>query len=385
MKILITTDWYEPVVNGVVTSVLNLVKELSEKGHDVRILTLSYSNHSYYQNGVYYIASIGVGKIYPNARATVYAGHKLVKSIMRWSPDIIHSQCEFSSFQYAKRIAGKLKIPVVHTYHTLYESYTHYFFPNKKVGKRIVSGLSRNRLTPVQCIIAPSEKIKNVLKSYHISRRIRVVPTGIDFDKFDITLSVKERSDILNDLGIPQDNKILISVGRLAKEKNIEQLINFFHKMNRSDTSLVVVGGGPYQKVLMDYAEKEGVQDKVFFTGMVLPQFIAKYYLLGDIFLCGSTSEAQGLTYIEALASGLPCVCHKDSCIKGIISDGINGYQYDNYTNFSEFVNLLLDNHDLRKKMSVASKEIARKDFSTKAFADKIEDIYLKEIKRYSK
>ena len=79
MKILITTDWYEPVVNGVVTSVLNLVNELSAKGHDVRILTLSEGVHSYYSHGVYYIASIDVGKIYPHARATMYAGRKIGK------------------------------------------------------------------------------------------------------------------------------------------------------------------------------------------------------------------------------------------------------------------------------------------------------------------
>lgn len=383
MKILITTDWYEPVINGVVTSVLNLVKELTAKGHEVRVLTLSYGSHSYYRDGVYYIGSIGIGGIYPDARATLYAGRKMVNSIIRWHPDIIHSQCEFSSFQYARRISRKLNIPIVHTYHTLYESYTHYFSPSKKMGKHIVSGLSRKLLAQVQCIIAPSEKIRRVLDSYRILRRICVVPTGIDLKKFEVSLSDSERKALLSDIGIPEGNKVLITVGRLAKEKNVEQLIQFFHKMNRPDTSLVIVGGGPYKKVLTDYAEKIGAVKNVHFTGMVMPQFVAKYYLLGDIFLCGSTSEAQGLTYMEAMASGLPCVCHKDPCLKGIIIDGVNGYQYNNYEEFVRHIDNILADPALHKSMSESAREITEKEFSTKAFADKIEAIYKKEIDRY--
>ncbi|MBE7057318.1 MAG: glycosyltransferase family 4 protein [Ruminococcaceae bacterium] len=383
MKILITTDWYEPVINGVVTSVLNLVKELTAKGHDVRILTLSYGAHSYYSQGVYYIASISIGGIYPDARATLYAGRKMVDSIIRWHPDIIHSQCEFSSFQYAKQISRKLNIPIVHTYHTLYESYTHYFSPSKKMGKHIVSGLSRNLLSRVQSIIAPSEKIKRVLYSYRILRRIYVVPSGIDLNKFNVTLLPSERRALLGELSIPEGNKILITVGRLAKEKNVEQLIQYFHKMNRSDTDFIIVGGGPYQKVLMEYAEKIGANKNIHFTGMVMPQFVAKYYQLGDIFLCGSTSEAQGLTYMEAMASGLPCVCHKDTCLNGIVIDGKNGYQYDTYENFEKYINSILDNPELKESMSKNAKEITENQFSTKAFAEKIEKIYEKEIKRY--
>ncbi len=383
MKILITTDWYEPVINGVVTSVLNLKKELTDKGHEVRILTLSYGSHSYYRDGVYFIASIGVGGIYPDARATMYAGKKMVNSIIRWHPDIIHSQCEFSSFQYARRISRKLEIPIVHTYHTLYESYTHYFSPSKRMGKHIVSGLSRSLLRQVQCIIAPSEKIRRVLDSYRILRRICVVPSGIALDKFDITLSDSEKKALLKEIGVPEGNKVLITIGRLAKEKNVEQLIQYFHRMNRPDTSLIIVGGGPYKKVLTDYAEKIGAVNNVHFTGMVMPQFVAKYYLLGDVFLCGSTSEAQGLTYMEAMASGLPCVCRKDACLKGIVVDGKNGYQYDSYEEFVKYINNILDDPQLHHSMSVAAREITEKEFSTKAFADKIEAIYKKEINRY--
>ncbi len=383
VKILITTDWYEPVVNGVVTSVLNLVKELRKKGHQVRVLTLSNDTHSRYNDQVYYIGSINAGTIYPNARATLYVGRDYINDIVRWHPDIIHSQCEFSSFQYAKRISRRLNIPIIHTYHTLYESYTHYFCPNKTMGKHIVSKLSHHFLSQVQCVIAPSEKIRRVLDNYRILRRICVVPSGIELDKFDITLSEAERAALKADIGIPPQNKVLLTLGRLAKEKNIEQIIDYISLMKRDDISFVVVGGGPYKKVLTDYVEKYGLKDKVFFTGMIVPQLVPKYYLLADVFLCASTSEAQGLTYMEAMASGIPSVCHKDLCIKNIIIDGYNGYQYTNFLGFETAVNKVLDDPQLHAELSRNAKELMEKEFSTQAFADKIEAIYFSEIERY--
>ena len=142
MKILITTDWYEPVVNGVVTSVLNLTKQLKEKGHEVKILTLSKTCHTYIEGDVIYVGSVGVGLIYPEARLKVAVIRQIIKGLIDWKPDIIHSQCEFSTFFMAKRIAEELQIPIIHTYHTVYEDYTHYFSPNVVWGKAIVQKMT---------------------------------------------------------------------------------------------------------------------------------------------------------------------------------------------------------------------------------------------------
>ena len=142
MKVLITTDTFTPTISGVVTSVINLNKELVRMGHDVRILTLSHGNYSSKQDNVYYIKSFGVN-VYPNMRATVSFNDKYLKEILEWGPDIIHSQCEFFSFVFAKRISKKLNIPIVHTYHTMYEHYTEYVLKNKTVGKKLVSAFSK--------------------------------------------------------------------------------------------------------------------------------------------------------------------------------------------------------------------------------------------------
>ena len=171
MKILITTDVFTPAVNGVVTSVLNLRTQLIERGHDVRILTLSEDNFSRKEENVYYIKSFRI-KIYPNARATTNFHNKYIEEIINWGPDIIHSQCEFSSFIFAKMIAKKLNIPIIHTYHTMYEYYTHYFTHNKDLGKKVVGSLSKKLLNNVATVIVPTQKVEQVLKDYGIKNNI---------------------------------------------------------------------------------------------------------------------------------------------------------------------------------------------------------------------
>ena len=131
MKILLTTDWYTPAVNGVVTSVQNLRKGLEDRGHEVRILTLSRSSYSHIQNGVYYLRSMGVGAVYPKARLGVPLQKQIIKELLSWRPDIVHSNCEFSTFPAACYIAEKADAPLLHTYHTVYEHYTHYFSPSQ--------------------------------------------------------------------------------------------------------------------------------------------------------------------------------------------------------------------------------------------------------------
>ena len=116
MKILITTDWYRPVINGVVTSVLNLTEQLEKHGHEVKVLTLSRNCHSYKEENVIYAGSVGMGKIYPQARVKIpVVAREYMEELLAWKPDLIHSQCEFSTFFLAKRIAGELDIPIIHT------------------------------------------------------------------------------------------------------------------------------------------------------------------------------------------------------------------------------------------------------------------------------
>lgn len=380
MKILITTDWYLPVINGVVTSVVNLERELRKKGHDVKILTLSGEHHSRKKDNVYYIKAINVGKIYPNARVSFFLHDKYLEEIEKWNPEIIHSQCEFTSFIFAKKIANKLNIPIVHTYHTIYEDYTHYFSPNEKIGKKAAAVFSRKIINQVQCVIAPTQKVRDLLIKYGIKKeKIYVVPTGIDLRDFHINLSCKEKDDRKRALGIPVNHKVLVAIGRLAKEKNLEQLFHYFSQLPRRDIHLLIVGDGPHRKALEKTIDKLGLEEKVIFTGMIPSKEVPYYYSLGDIFVSASNSETQGLTYIEALASGLPSVCKRDSCLENVIIDGQNGFQYNSFLSFQRAVDFILQSKENYAILSANAKSVS-KQYSTEVFAGKVEKIYRKEL-----
>lgn len=161
MKVLITTDWYYPVINGVVTSVQTLAAELKKRGNEVRILTLSRNHQSYREGGVYYAGSVGAGRIYPQARLKLPVSGKCIKELILWKPDIIHSQCEFSTFLMAKKIAKELQIPIVHTYHTVYEDYTHYFSPRKKWGRALVQNLTRHHIIQARMTAGENRSERN--------------------------------------------------------------------------------------------------------------------------------------------------------------------------------------------------------------------------------
>lgn len=386
MKILITSEWYTPAINGVVTSVLNLQNELEKLGHEVRILTLSATIKSHEKDDVTYLGSFGTGKIYPGTRVALFRGNQYLQELVEWQPDIIHSQCEFSTYHIARQISKLLNIPIVHTYHTVYEDYTHYFSPNKKWGTAMVVRFTRRVLNSADCVIAPTEKVRNLLIRYGVKPEIYVVPTGINLEKFDITISESEKAALRHELGIPSGNKVMAFVGRLAKEKNLEEIFSYLAReisiAGRRDLTLLVVGDGPHRSYLEQYASELGISKNVIFAGMVKSENVASYYQLGDVFISASSSETQGLTYIEALANGIPALCRKDPSLDAVITDGWNGWQYETYEDFIQRLGQIVDDRAVHKQLSENARKVAEQNFSSVTFAKKVEQIYRTTILR---
>ena len=390
MKILITTDWYKPVINGVVTSVLNLTEQLESRGHEVKVLTLSRNCHSYKEENVIYAGSVGMGKIYPQARVKIpVVAKEYMEELMQWHPDLIHSQCEFSTFFLAKKIAGELNIPIVHTYHTVYEDYTHYFSPQKAWGRSLVQMMTRKLSVQVDAMIAPSEKIEHILNGYQVSCPVDVVPSGIDTEKYKKRIGDGSREALREKYGIGKDEMVLVYVGRMAKEKNIEELL-WYQKSVQDNVKLVLVGDGPYRETLEMKAKEYGVEQSVIFTGMVSPKEVAGYYQIGDLFASASTSETQGMTYDEALAGGVPLLCRKDDCLKDVITEGTNrtialetkevdiAYEIDPID--LQFVECIQKWRELNEyeKQSIRNAAVQAADqFSSENFAGRVEQVYL--------
>ena len=382
MKILITTDWYTPAVNGVVTSVKNLRRELEARGHEVRILTLSPDLRSETAAGVTRIGSIGAGRIYPGARLRTALAGRWVRQLVEWGPDVVHSQCEFSTFFLARRIAEELNVPLVHTYHTVYEDYTHYFSPSVRWGRRAAAVFSRWITGQTDCGIAPTGKVRQLLLGYGVERPVLVIPSGIDLRRFRRPRDPMAEAVLRASLEIPAGRTVLLFVGRLAAEKNVEELLELRKALGDRPVTLLLVGDGPHRQALEARAAELGLAaPDVIFAGQVPPEQVADWYRLGTVFVSASTSETQGLTYAEALASGLPVLCRADPCLDGVIRRGENGWQYETAEAFLRQMETILEDSALVTSMGAATAASAE-PFSAERFARRVEAVYLDQISR---
>ena len=382
MKILITSDWYTPAVNGVVTSVKNLRRELENRGHEVRILTLSQTRHSWEKDGVIYLGSIPAGLVYPGARLRTAAAMKWVRELISWRPDVVHSQCEFSTFVLARRIAEETDAPLVHTYHTVYEDYTHYFSPSVRFGKKAAAMFTRWIAARTDCFIAPTAKVRLLLQGYGVGCPVFVAPSGVDLTPFAGEADPWRSAVLRSSLDIPAENTVLVYVGRLAEEKNVDELLRCRAALGDAAVTLLLVGDGPDRPRLEREAARLGLNaPAAVFAGMVPPEQVADWYRLGDLFVSASTSETQGMTYIEALAAGVPALCRADPCIAGIVRDDENGWQYRGEEDFLEKLNRFLARPQCRVQLSRAARDTAE-EFSAQRFAQRVESVYLQQLER---
>ncbi len=380
MKVLLTSDWNVNAVNGVVTSILNLKEELEKRGHEVKLLTLSQSLKSEVKGDIYSIGSISAEWIYHMARVCIMPSHKIIKKIYEWKPDIVHSQCEFSSFFMAKNIASTLSIPLIHTCHTVYEDYVGYVLPFfKKFGVHSVRQIFQFCSRRSDLFIAPTNKVKAILDSYPVYCPIAVLPTGIKISSFNREIKAEEISALRERLGIGKRH-ILLYLGRLGKEKNVSEILQFYSRLDRDDISLLIVGDGPYRETLEKEAKELHLEKpSLIFIGMVQPSEVSLWYNASDLFVNASKSETQGLTYLEALSSSLPLLVRNDPCLEGVCENGINGWAYNNEEEFRRFIDEYFSSDNTKMK------EMARKkaeEFSSSLFAQGIEALYLKEIER---
>lgn len=378
MKILITTDAYTNMINGVAVSVHNLYTALKASGQDVRILTLSSDNTSYQEGDVYYIRSTAL-KIYPDIRATLSFHDPFLRDILAWEPEVIHSQSEFFTFIYAKKIARKLNIPIVHTYHTLYEYYTHYFCPSEAIGRKIVALGSRFICNRVDAVIAPTEKTARILEGYEVDSPIGIIPTGLSLERLQKSVASETIQELRAQLHIPENAPVIVTLGRLAREKNVDFLIKQMTDARLQKVHFVIVGDGPDRERLEGLVSELGLQETVHFTGMVAPEEVSKYYRLGDVFVSASSSETQGLTYIEAMACDLPLFCLKDLCLQSILRPGYNGYFFKDSEEFVQHLMELIQMPSQIMAMKQHALETAS-DFSKEAFARKALQFYIKTI-----
>lgn len=377
MKILLTSDWNLSSTNGVATSLFDLLNGLRTQGHDARLLTLkNQSSEDSSPDYIYMAPSLNASFVYPEARCAVPGSQHFMRSILKWKPDIVHSHSEFSTFNNARHVSRHLLIPHVHTYHTIYENYTHYFSPNPKLGRWGIARYCRNRLNRADAIIVPSEKTADHIAHYQLRKPIFTVPSGIDLSYFDTKPSESDLAKKKRELGIPDNAVILLHLGRIAREKNIERILKTMADLTIPTPHLIIVGDGPYTDTIRQLVHLYQLDGFVHFTGMVPHNQVAFYYHLADLFVNASTSETQGLTFGEALASSLPVLCYEDSCIKDVILNDYNGYQCKSSEEFAQRLNDLIEHPEKRADFAKNARQYIADHFSQEQFTYNILNVY---------
>ena len=379
MNIGIFSDTYFPQLNGVATSIRTLATALEKRGHNVYIFTPSdpRCHEGYDTLNVYRLPSVPV-RFVRDYRAGYVFSPFLAKKIIDLNLDIIHTQTEFCLGALGRFISTTQGIPLVHTYHTMYEDYVHYIGGGHIISKEMARDFSGIYCNTATAVIAPTRKTEQLLKSYGVTKPISIIPTGINTSNFrKDRFQPEEILELRHSLGLEADTPVIISIGRIAKEKSIDIVISALPKLIEKlpDLKMVIVGEGNEIENLGKFAESIGVGDHVMFTGGKPWDEIGKYYQLGNVFCSASVSETQGLTFAEAMAAGVPVVAKKDECIENIIDDKITGMLFESDDDLPDLLYRVLTDKVLSNRLSRASVQ-TMEALSVETFADNIENLY---------
>ncbi len=383
MNIGIFTDTYFPQINGVATSTMTLAEELRKMGHNVYIFTPNDVGVDKNEAYIYRLPSMRF-IFSKNHRMTLIYPPRLILQFKKLKLDIIHTQTEFSIGFLGSLVSEFYDIPIVHTYHTMYEDYVHYILNGHLITKKGAQRFSRRFCNKTNHVISPVAKTKEALIEYGVKREISIVPTGLYLDRYINELPIEEIYELKKSLNIPLDKKVCMFLGRVAKEKSVDVIINAFPDVlkKEKDAILLIVGGGPYLDDLKKLAKELNIENSVVFTDFVPNKIIHKYYKLGDIFITASTSETQGLTYIEAMASSLPIIVKEDESVNGVVIHNENGYVFSDDNKLSELIINLLNDKNKQKQFVEKSLKIAKK-YNANTFATDVFSIYEKEVNVY--
>ena len=388
MRIGIFTETYTPYISGLVTSEVMLKNALEKQGHEVYVVTANLETFKYEydeQEKILKIPGLPTG-IYDSRMTSVYP-IRAVNKIRSWHLDVIHSQTEFAIGTFARLFAKQYNIPLVHTYHTLYEDYVHYITKGyfNRSSKKVVEYLTKFYCeTTATELIVPTNKIYKLFKEkYQFEKNIHIIPTGIETEHFyKENLDENEINELREILGITKKDFVVLFVGRLAEEKNIRFLLHSQKELLKKykNIKLIIVGDGPDKEIYEEYSEELGIANNVIFTGKTSWQDMPYYYQVADVFATASTTETQGLTVIEAMASNTVPVCMRDEAFQSMVTEDLNGLFFETEEEYQEKIIGLYENRDELKRFDKQAR-IQAEHYSSKNYADRVLEVYQRAIK----
>lgn len=373
MNIGLFTDTYFPQVSGVATSIQTLKNALEARGHSVFIFTTTdpHLPKGAIEPNIFRVASVPFVSFTDRRIAFrgVFQATKIAKEVKL---DIVHTQTEFSMGMIGKYVANSLNIPAIHTYHTNYEDYLHYVLNGHLLRPYHVKQFVKAYLHTMQGVIAPSEQTAKTLKGYGVNIPMRIISTGVDLK----SINENPKRDVRAELGLTPDDLVLLTLSRVAPEKKIDQLLdilpNILEKFPK--VKFVIAGDGPAMEDLKKQVKNENLETKVIFTGNVEHSDVGNYYRMADLFVSASDTETQGLTYVEALAAGTPCVVYATDYTKEIFTAPELGKIFDTKSELEKNILCLLEEKQFTIPQAILNKTLSM--MTADSFAANVENFY---------
>lgn len=373
LKVGIFTDSYRPYNSGVVRSIETFSKELTAQGHELYIFAPSYRDCEK-EHRVFRFASIPA-PTNPDFSLAVPISLRLKPTIAKLDLDLIHVHSPFLLGRVGAKYAKRLNIPLVFTFHTLYDQYVHYVPFGKNLTRELTQKFCSDFANKCDLVVVPTKVVKQYLLKIGVHSPMEVIPTGIVLSDFEQN---KDPFWLRKQYGIPPGEKVLLFVGRLGKEKNVPFLLEAFKELleNIHGVTLVLVGGGPEEETLKGLTEQLNINNKVLFTGNLSPQDVIKCYHGANLFVFPSITETQGLVIGEAKAAGLPVVAVNVFGVSEMVVDGEDGFLTEmKVEEFAKKISLLIKDDSLHSRMSNQAK-INAKLMSSKNCALRLAQCY---------
>ncbi len=386
MKIALFTDTFPPEINGVSVSVGLHQKVLMNQGHEVLVITTNpFGKDTTIQTGMIRVPGVELKKLY-GYRMSSFFNAKAFQFIRKWNPDVMHIHTDAGIGIFGKISAFFLKRPTVVTYHTMYEDYTHYAGFLKGLASRVVKQFSRSIAEQCTEFISPSIKTKEKIRSYGVDRYINIVPTGIDFSRFEYNNLDQDKLNKFRAQWTKPGEKIVLSLGRVAKEKSMDVIIKGFSqylKTPHPSTKLLIVGDGPDRRDLMQLVSELKLENDIQFVGAVPIQEVPYYYQLADVFASASLTETQGLTFMEAMVSQKIVLCRYDENLASLIRHQQTGFIFADIDDFSRQLHAIFSLEPSKKNVMLSQIEEAVKPYALTTFYENLLEVYQRAIRQY--
>ncbi len=378
MKILLISDVYFPRVNGVSTSIRTFTEQLQMLGHTVHLIAPDYGVEAEDEG---WVTRVPARSIYfdPEDKLMKYGEIlKLLPSLKSQQFDLIHIHTPFIAHYAGLKLGKLLQIPVVETYHTFFEDYLHHYLPwiPKYAARGLARLISKRQCKQVAAIVAPSQPMLDVLRSYGINTRAAVIATGLQAHSF----AEADGDAFRQQYGIALQRPMLLYVGRVAFEKNIHFLLKMLKMLSEimPEVLLVITGEGPAEASLRAAVSTLGLENNVQFIGYLdREKELNACYQSADIFVFASKSETQGLVLLEAMAQGTPVVAIAELGTASILIEGEGAMIAPEYElAFMQKVRSLLVNPVHRQHLGERGRIYAQSKWSASKQAERMVAFY---------